>query len=160
MAGIWGTFMERGLHGVDSNGEYYADLATEAPTVANGGVSNDGLTVTCNLRDGAVWSDGDPFDCDDVVFTYDAIMHPNSGAQSTSGYADIDAMLRVAGSSADLEERKAIYQTVAERVSEEVPMIFLYNRSRINRLTEDFMGFKENVWSSNNWNSQDWWLDG
>ncbi len=72
---------------------------------------------------------------------------------------DIDAMLRVAGSSADLEERRAIYQTVSERVAEEVPMIFLYNRVRINGLAEDFMDFEENVWSSNNWNSQNWWLD-
>jgi len=92
VAGIWGAFMERGLLGVDSNGEYFADLATEVPTIANGGVSEDGLTITYNLRDGVVWSDGDPFDCDDVVFTYDAIMHPNSGAQSTSGYADMESV--------------------------------------------------------------------
>ena len=68
-------------------------------------------------------------------------------------------MLRVAECSADLEERKAIYRAVSEQFAEAVPMIFLYNRSRINGLTEDFMGFEVNVWSSNNWNSQGWWLD-
>ena len=92
VAGIWGTFMERGLLIVDPNGEYVADLATEVPTLSNGGVSEDGLTITYNLRTGVVWSDGDPFDCDDVVFTYDAIVHPESGAQSTSGYADMESV--------------------------------------------------------------------
>ena len=43
----------------------------------------------------------------------------------------------------DLEERKAIYQTVSERVAEEVPMTFLYIRARVNGLAEDFMGFKK-----------------
>ena len=62
------------------------------PTLSNGGVSEDGLTITYNPRTGVVWSDGDPFDCDDVVFTYDAIVHPESGAQSTSGYADMESV--------------------------------------------------------------------
>ena len=97
-------------------------------------------------------------------------LYPTSGVPSDEngggGYnfqrwidEGIDAMLRVAECSADLEERKAIYRAVSERFAEEVPMIFLYNRSRINGLTEDFMGFEVNVWSSNNWNSQGWWLD-
>ena len=55
VAGIWGTFMERGLLIVDPNGEYVADLATEVPTLCNGGVSEDGLTITYNLRSGVVW---------------------------------------------------------------------------------------------------------
>ena len=33
-------------------------------------VSDDGMTYTFTLRDDVVWSDGEPFTADDVVFTY------------------------------------------------------------------------------------------
>lgn len=36
-------------------------------------VSDDGLVWTFNLRDGVVWSDGEPVDANDFKFTYDAI---------------------------------------------------------------------------------------
>jgi peptide/nickel transport system substrate-binding protein len=36
--------------------------------------SRDGLTWTFELRRGISWSDGEPFDADDVVFTYRAVM--------------------------------------------------------------------------------------
>ena len=34
------------------------DLAAEVPTVANGGISADGLAYTFRLRPGLLWSDG------------------------------------------------------------------------------------------------------
>ena len=37
-------------------------------------VSEDGLTLTVHLRQGVVWSDGEPFTADDVVFTYQKII--------------------------------------------------------------------------------------
>ncbi len=60
------------LVGVDPDGQYYPILAREVPTVANGGVSEDGRTVTWRLLEGVVWSDGAPVTADDVVFTYEA----------------------------------------------------------------------------------------
>lgn len=60
------------LVGVDPDGAYYPVLAREVPTVANGGVSEDGRTITWRLRDGVTWSDGTPFTADDVVFTAEA----------------------------------------------------------------------------------------
>lgn len=60
------------LVGVDPDGAYYPILAREVPTVANGGVSEDGRTITWRLRDGVTWSDGTPFTADDVVFTAEA----------------------------------------------------------------------------------------
>ena len=35
--------------------------------------SDDGLTLTFNLRDGVLWSDGEPFTADDVVYTYETV---------------------------------------------------------------------------------------
>jgi peptide/nickel transport system substrate-binding protein len=45
-------------------------LASEIPTVANGGVSADFTTVTWKLKPGVKWSDGTPFTADDVVGTF------------------------------------------------------------------------------------------
>lgn len=82
-------FVIEGLLGVDPGGNRFPVLAQEVPTIDNGLVSEDGLTVTYNLKEGVVWSDGEPFTCDDVLFTYEAITTPDSGAVSTTGYDQI-----------------------------------------------------------------------
>ena len=92
VAGIAGQLFERGLIYADADGNYTADLIKELPSVQNGGVSEDGLTITYNLKEGVVWSDGDAFDCEDVKFTWEAIVHPDSGAVSTSGYKDMESV--------------------------------------------------------------------
>ena len=46
-------------------------LAAEIPTVDNGGVAEDLLSVTWTLAEGVMWSDGTPFTADDVVFTWE-----------------------------------------------------------------------------------------
>ena len=48
-------------------------LAAEVPTVANGGISADGLTYTYHLRDDVRWHDGTPFTADDVIFSHQVI---------------------------------------------------------------------------------------
>jgi peptide/nickel transport system substrate-binding protein len=60
----------------DEHNQPYPELATEVPTQANGGVSKDGLTVTYHIRKGVQWSDGAPFDADDVVFSTAAVNNP------------------------------------------------------------------------------------
>jgi peptide/nickel transport system substrate-binding protein len=46
-------------------------LAAEVPTVENGGVAEDFSSITWNLREGVLWSDGTPFTADDVLFTWE-----------------------------------------------------------------------------------------
>ena len=46
-------------------------LATEVPTVENGGVAEDFTSMTWNLTEGVLWSDGTPFTADDVLFTFE-----------------------------------------------------------------------------------------
>ena len=36
--------------------------------------SEDGMTLTVNLIEGAKWSDGDPFDTEDIVFYWNDVM--------------------------------------------------------------------------------------
>lgn len=65
------------LFDVDPDGNFYALLAAEVPTVENGGVSADGLEWRVKLRDDVTWHDGTPFTADDVKFTLDLIMDPD-----------------------------------------------------------------------------------
>jgi ABC-type transport system substrate-binding protein len=60
----------------DEHNQPYPELATQVPTRANGGVSQDGLTVTYHLRRGVTWSDGAPFNADDVVFSTAVVNNP------------------------------------------------------------------------------------
>jgi peptide/nickel transport system substrate-binding protein len=58
----------------DDTNSAYPVLAKEIPSIENGGVSADGLTVTINLVENATWSDGTPITSADFLFTYDMIM--------------------------------------------------------------------------------------
>jgi peptide/nickel transport system substrate-binding protein len=66
--------------------KFIPELATEEPTLANGGIGKDGLTFTYHLRKGVKWQDGAPFTADDVIFTYQAIMNNKNFVSSRVGY--------------------------------------------------------------------------
>ena len=55
-------------------------IATEVPTVENGGISADGLTYTFTIRDDATWQDGEPVTARDVAFTYRFMLDNKIGA--------------------------------------------------------------------------------
>ena len=65
-------------------------LAAAIPTVDNGGISADNTTVTWQLKDGVLWSDGEPFTADDVVFTYNFITNAEVGATSGEFYGEVE----------------------------------------------------------------------
>jgi peptide/nickel transport system substrate-binding protein len=73
-------------------GQMIPELATEVPTVANGGISADGRTIVYHLRRGVLWQDGKPFDARDVVFTWHAIMNPDNAVPVREGYDLITAI--------------------------------------------------------------------
>jgi peptide/nickel transport system substrate-binding protein len=66
--------------------QQYADMATEVPTLENGGavMVGDGadqhLETTFKIRQDATWSDGTPVTADDVVWTYKVSLNPEWGA--------------------------------------------------------------------------------
>src|SRR5215213_110207 len=64
------------------DGAYTPNLASEVPTVENGGISADGLTWTFKLRNDVTWHDGQPFTSRDVQFTWETIMNPNAAVRS------------------------------------------------------------------------------
>ncbi len=53
----------------DAHGNPIPELVTEIPTKANSGISADGKTITYHLRHGVRWSDGAPFNADDVIYS-------------------------------------------------------------------------------------------
>ncbi|MEJ5223859.1 MAG: peptide ABC transporter substrate-binding protein [Anaerolineales bacterium] len=76
-----------GLLTIDENGDFVPVLAQELPTLENGGLSADYLTVTWKLKPGLKWSDGQPLTSDDVRFTIEVLSNPNSGALvGTAGF--------------------------------------------------------------------------
>ena len=73
----------------NENGEMVPWLVDTIPTTENGGVSADLKTITWNIREGLIWSDGSPFTSADVVFTYEYCTHPEGGCAQGSKFEDI-----------------------------------------------------------------------
>jgi len=70
----------------DHNNHPIPELATVIPTLANGGISKDGTTITWRLRKGVKWSDGTPFSADDVVFSTNAVNNPKNNEIGRDGW--------------------------------------------------------------------------
>jgi peptide/nickel transport system substrate-binding protein len=70
----------------DDQNMAFPKLVTEIPSTENGGVSEDGLVITLNLRDDLVWSDGTPLTAEDFVFTYEMIIDPGNTVSSVYPY--------------------------------------------------------------------------
>ncbi|MGP8100954.1 MAG: ABC transporter substrate-binding protein [Candidatus Cybelea sp.] len=73
----------------DAEGNYIPDLATQVPTLRNGGISRDGKTIVVHLRKGVVWADGAPLTAADWLFTYHAVRNPLNAVKTTYGWDDI-----------------------------------------------------------------------
>jgi peptide/nickel transport system substrate-binding protein len=76
----------------DKNGDLIPFLAAEAPSLDNGGVAEDGKSVTWTLKSGIKWSDGQPFTARDVVFTYEYLSNPEVAASTTTDYAAVETV--------------------------------------------------------------------
>lgn len=59
--------------------DYDGDLAIIGSLATGATYSDDGLSITYALRDGATWHDGEPVTADDVVFTWQLIADNNLG---------------------------------------------------------------------------------
>jgi peptide/nickel transport system substrate-binding protein len=77
------------LASFDKDGRLVPFLATEIPSLENGGVAADGKSVTWKLKQGVKWADDQPFTADDVLFTYEYISNPEVKSTSVAAYADV-----------------------------------------------------------------------
>src|SRR5579884_60413 len=71
------------------DGTLIPNLVTEVPTKQNGLLAQDLSSVTYNLLPGVVWSDGQPFTADDVVFTWQWIVDPANDSTDYATYTPI-----------------------------------------------------------------------
>ncbi|MBI3162207.1 MAG: peptide ABC transporter substrate-binding protein, partial [Chloroflexi bacterium] len=67
----------------NENNEAVPHLVTEMPTFENGGISEDGLTITLHLRDDIKWSDGEPITSEDFRFSWAMNIDPANVVNST-----------------------------------------------------------------------------
>ncbi|HEY7117115.1 MAG TPA: peptide ABC transporter substrate-binding protein [Tepidisphaeraceae bacterium] len=77
------------LAAYDPDGNIAPVLAAEAPSLQNGGVAKDGMSVTWKLKKNVVWHDGKPFTADDVVFNWEYVMDSATAAVTVGQYRDI-----------------------------------------------------------------------
>ena len=77
----------------DDQGVLVPALATVIPTVANGGVSEDLTSITWELHEGVVFSDGTPLTSDDVVFSWEYCSNPDTGCTGASGFDGVTSVV-------------------------------------------------------------------
>ncbi|MDD5466642.1 MAG: peptide ABC transporter substrate-binding protein [Anaerolineales bacterium] len=76
----------------DENANPVPYLVTEMPSLENGGLSEDGKTITMKLRDDITWSDGTPLTSADFLFTYQMSIDKNNAVASAYPYDQVLSM--------------------------------------------------------------------
>lgn len=71
------------LHGV---------LIDEVPSIENGLLAEDGLSVTFRLKEGVLWSDGEPVTAEDIKFTIEWVLNPDNAATTRGTYEIISSV--------------------------------------------------------------------
>ncbi|HEX6605324.1 MAG TPA: peptide ABC transporter substrate-binding protein [Chloroflexia bacterium] len=93
------NFVYNGLTKRDDKENVVPDLAAYVPTLDNGGAYYVGtgddkrLVVKYKLKRGVKWFDGQPFDSNDVIFTYKLVLNPDfpaAGRQPAQYFASVD----------------------------------------------------------------------
>ena len=77
------------LAGWGPDGDLVPVLAAEIPTLENGGLAKDGMSVTWKLKQGVKWHDGQPFTADDCVFNWQYAADPATAAVTIGSYQDV-----------------------------------------------------------------------
>jgi peptide/nickel transport system substrate-binding protein len=73
----------------DAEANFVPILAADIPSLDNGGLAQDGTSVTWKLKQGVVWHDGQPFTAEDVIFTWEYAADPATGATTIGSYENI-----------------------------------------------------------------------
>lgn len=77
------------LVALDDESREIPDLAERVPTLANGDISKDGLTITYHLRRNVKWHDGVPFTSKDVAFSWKAVMNRKNNVVARNGFDQV-----------------------------------------------------------------------
>lgn len=75
---------------IAADNTYEPRLLREAPTLENGGISEDGLSYTIRFLPEVTWSDGEPVDARDFKFTWETLTAPDYPAAVLRGWTLIE----------------------------------------------------------------------
>ncbi len=67
-------------------------LIKEMPSLQNSGISADGRVITLKLRDDIFWTDGQPIQAQDFVFTYQMIVNTNNEVTNVTPYDQVESV--------------------------------------------------------------------
>ncbi|MBL0898250.1 MAG: peptide ABC transporter substrate-binding protein [Reyranella sp.] len=73
----------------DRDGNLRPKLAAEIPSLQNGGLAADGMSVTWRLKQNVRWHDGTPFTADDCVFNWEYARDPATASVTLGSYQDL-----------------------------------------------------------------------
>jgi peptide/nickel transport system substrate-binding protein len=90
----------------DPEGNFVPILAAEVPSLQNGAVASDGLSVTWRLRRNVHWHDGRPLTADDFVFTWEYAADPATAAVTMGNYEKVARIEKL-----DAHAFKVVYKT-------------------------------------------------
>jgi peptide/nickel transport system substrate-binding protein len=76
----------------DEHAKPQPDALREIPTLENGDVSKDGLTLKYKLRPNIYFHDGVQLTCKDLAFTWHVVMNPTNNDVTQDGYRDIKSI--------------------------------------------------------------------
>ncbi|MGI8551354.1 MAG: peptide ABC transporter substrate-binding protein, partial [Dehalococcoidia bacterium] len=79
----------------DADSNLFPILAAEIPSIEKGTVAKDGTSVTWKLKQGVQWHDGQPFNADDVVFTFQYVTDPATASTSVGVYKNVGSVEKV-----------------------------------------------------------------
>jgi peptide/nickel transport system substrate-binding protein len=80
------------LAALDPEGALHPILADHIPSLENGGVARDGLSVTWHLKRNVTWHDGKPFTADDVVFNWQFAADPATASITSGNYKEVKSV--------------------------------------------------------------------
>ena len=144
-----------GLWSNTSDLKYYGQLATDVPTTGNNEVvlnSSGGMDVTVNMIPGAMWSDGTPINCDDVIYMWHWQMDPaqaqSGNVQGTTGYQNITS-IDGAGTSTCTIHFSKVYEPFLGLFSPLLPAHYLKTVSVADAIKKLYVdtNLKSAVWS-------------
>jgi len=98
-------------------------LVTEIPTLENGGVAKDMLSITWKLKADVKWSDGTPFTADDVIFTWKYCTAPDGGCAQKAQYQGIKSVEAVDKNTVKVSFEEPKYYPYSAFVGAQSPVI-------------------------------------
>jgi ABC-type transport system substrate-binding protein len=95
------------VFGVDPRGRTFPEMATEVPTIKNGGIRNNGRTYVIHLKHGMRWSNGTEITAADAVFGWKIDYDPG-GVDPSTGQTGRQCGLACVISSATAADRYTV----------------------------------------------------